>query len=109
MYGATEELFFPDWEWGGAYWEGNSKKFYEKHSPHSYIANWNTPIIISAGEQDFRVPYTQSLEAFTAAQVRGVPSKLIIYPELNHFIGKTQEYIIWYNEVFDFFEEHLKK
>ncbi|MPN18027.1 Dipeptidyl-peptidase 5 [bioreactor metagenome] len=58
---------------------------------------------------DFRVPYTQSLEAFTAAQVKGIPSKLLVYPEMNHFIGKTQEFIVWYYEVFDFFDKHLNK
>jgi dipeptidyl aminopeptidase/acylaminoacyl peptidase len=109
FYGSTEELFFPDWEWGGPYWENKNKEFYANHSPSSYIDKWNTPIIISTGEMDFRVPYTQSLEAFTAAQVKGIPSKLLVYPEMNHFIGKTQEYIIWYNEVFNFFEEHLSK
>jgi dipeptidyl aminopeptidase/acylaminoacyl peptidase len=106
MYGATEELFFPDFDWGGPYWEEPYKDFYAKTSPSNFVANWNTPIIISTGENDFRVPYTQSLEAFTAAQVKGVPSKLLVYPEMNHFIGKSQEYIIWYNEVFDFFDKY---
>jgi dipeptidyl aminopeptidase/acylaminoacyl peptidase len=110
MYGATEELFFPDWEWYGAYWENKqAKTFYEKNSPNMFIDKWDTPIIISTGENDFRVPYTQSLEAFTAAQLKGIPSKLLVYPEMNHFIGKTQEYIIWYNEVFDFFDKWINK
>jgi dipeptidyl aminopeptidase/acylaminoacyl peptidase len=109
MYGATEELFFPDWEWGGAYWENNNKEFYLKHSPHNYINKWDAPIVISTGEKDFRVPYTQSLEAFTAAQLRGLKSKLLVYPESNHFVGKTQEFLIWYDEVFSFFDEVLNK
>jgi len=109
FYGSTEELFFVDWDFGGPYWEDKNKEFYIKHSPHTYVARWDTPIIISIGEKDFRVPYTQGLEAFTAAQILGIPSKLLVYPEMNHFIGKTQEYIIWYNEVFDFFEECLRR
>ena len=109
FYGSTEELFFPDWEWGGPYWEAKNRAFYEKHSPSSYADRWDTPIIISVGQLDYRVPYTQGLEAFTVAQLKGIPSKLLVYPEMNHFIGKTQEYIIWYNEVFDFFEKHLNK
>jgi len=110
FYGATEELFFPDWEWYGPHWESKqAKTYYEKHSPNMHIDKWDTPIIISVGAKDYRVPYTQSLEAFTAAQVKGIPSKLLFYPEMNHFIGKTQEYMIWYNEVFDFFEKHINK
>lgn len=108
MYGATEELFFPDWEWYGPYWETGNKWFYEKNSPHNFIQNWDTPIIISTGEYDFRVPYTQSLEAFTAAQVKGVPSELLVYPEMTHFIFKAQEYVVWYNEVFNFFDKYVK-
>ncbi len=109
MYGSTEELFFPDWEYGGPYWEEKNKEFYQKNSPHNFVNNWDTPIIISTGEKDFRVPYTQSLEAFTAAQVKNIPSKLIIYPNETHFIAKAQEYIIWFNEVFEFFDEHINK
>jgi dipeptidyl aminopeptidase/acylaminoacyl peptidase len=109
FYGSTEELFFPDWEWGGPFWEDKNKAFYEQNSPSNFVDKWDTPIIISTGEMDFRVPYTQSLQAFTAAQVKGIPSKLLVYPEQNHFVGKSQEYIIWFNEVFAFFEEHLNK
>lgn len=109
MYGSTEELWFPDWEYGGPYWEGDNIKFYDKHSPHNYIKNWDTPIIISTGEKDFRVPYTQSLEAFTAAQVKGLPSKLISFPEETHFISRIHEFLLWDKEVFEFLDKHTKK
>jgi len=109
FYGTTEELFFPDWEWGGPYWETKNKDFYIKHCPSTYADKWDTPIIITIGEKDFRVSYTQGLEAFTVAQIKRIPSKLLVFPEMNHFIGKTQEYIVWYNEVFNFFEEHLNR
>ena len=82
-----------------------NKDFYLKNSPHNFADNWDTPIIISTGEYDFRVPYTQSLEAFTVAQVKKIPSELIVYPDETHFIAKSQEYIIWFNEVFDFFDK----
>ncbi|MGE5480464.1 MAG: prolyl oligopeptidase family serine peptidase [Chloroflexota bacterium] len=108
MYGSTEELFFPNWENGGPYWEGNNKAYYDKHSPHRYVANWNTPILISTGERDYRVPYTQSLEAFTAAQVKGIPSELIVFPEENHFISHAQEFIVWHNEVFNFLNKYCR-
>lgn len=108
-YGSTEELFFPNWEFGGPYWEEKNKPFYEKNSPHKFANNWDTPIMISTGEKDFRVPYTQSLEAFTLAQVKGIPSKLVIFPEQNHWILKPQEQILWYNELFEFLGKYCKK
>lgn len=108
MYGSTEELWFPDWEYGGPYWIEKNRPFYEKNSPHKYVANWNTPIIISVGERDFRVPYTQGLEAFTVAQVNKIPSKLIVFPEETHFIAKLQEFLIWDKEVFDFLDKYCK-
>lgn len=107
-YGSTDELWFPDWEFGGPYWELKNKPIYEKHSPHKYANNWDTPILISTGEKDFRVPYTQSLEAFTLAQVKNIPSKIIVFPEQNHWILKPQEQILWYYEVFDFLEKYCK-
>lgn len=108
MYGSTEELWFPDWEYGGPYWIEKNRPFYEKNSPHKFVANWNTPIIISVGERDFRVPYTQGLEAFTAAQVQKIPSKLIVFPEETHFISKIHEFLIWDREVFDFLDKYCK-
>jgi dipeptidyl aminopeptidase/acylaminoacyl peptidase len=109
MYGSTEELWFPNWENGGPYWDSKNKAFYEKHSAHKYAQNWDTPILISTGEYDFRVPYTQSLEAFTVAQVKGIPSKLLVFPDETHFIAKPQEFIIWSSEFFGFLDKYTKK
>jgi dipeptidyl aminopeptidase/acylaminoacyl peptidase len=103
-YGSTEELWFPNWDNGGPYWKRAHQKYYREHSPHSYVDNWDTPILIITGEYDFRVPYTQSLEAFTAAQVKGVPSRLIVYPEENHWVIKPQEKLFWYSEFFRFLD-----
>ncbi|MCX7879832.1 MAG: S9 family peptidase [Ignavibacteria bacterium] len=108
-YGSTEELWFPNWEFGGPFWEPKAKAIYEKHSPHKYVQNWDTPIMISAGEKDFRVPYTQSLEAFTAAKLKGLPAKLMIFPQQGHWILKPQEQILWYYEVFEFLDKYCKK
>jgi len=108
MYGSTEELWFPDWEYGGPYWEKNNYENYEKNSPHKYVQNWDTPIFISTGEFDFRVPYTQSLEAFTAAKVKGLDAKLMIFPEETHFISHPQEFIIWDSELFEFLDKYCK-
>ncbi|MCL5992193.1 MAG: S9 family peptidase [Bacteroidetes bacterium] len=108
MYGSTEELWFPDWEYGGPYWDKNNREFYEKNSPHKFAQNWDTPILITAGEKDFRVPYTQSLEAFTVAQVKGIPSKLLIFPEENHWVESLQDAILWQKEFFSFLDTYCK-
>ncbi|MBN1447544.1 MAG: S9 family peptidase [Bacteroidetes bacterium] len=108
MYGATEELWFTNWENGGPYWDAEARRNYDTHSPHRYAQNWDTPILIITGEHDFRVPYTQSLEAFTVAQVKGIPSKLIVYPKENHWVLHPQEQLIWFEEFFDFIGKHRK-
>lgn len=109
MYGATEELWFTNWENGGPYWDAKARANYDRHSPHRFAQNWDTPMLIITGEKDFRVPYTQSLEAFTVAQVKGIPSKLIVYPEENHWVLHPQEQLIWFEEFFDFIGTHRKK
>jgi dipeptidyl aminopeptidase/acylaminoacyl peptidase len=109
MYGSTEELWFPNWEYGGPYWKKENKEQYDKFSPHQYAQNWDTPIFISTGGNDFRVPYTQSLEAFTVAQVKNIPSKLVFLPEETHFISHPQEFIVWSNEFFGFLDKYCKK
>ncbi|MDX9759223.1 MAG: S9 family peptidase [Bacteroidota bacterium] len=108
MYGATEELWFTNWENGGPYWDPKARANYDRHSPHRFAQHWDTPILIITGEKDFRVPYTQSLEAFTVAQVKGIPSKLIVYPEENHWVLHPQEQLIWFEEFFDFIGKHRK-
>ncbi len=108
MYGATEELWFPNWEYGGPYWEAKNKEFYEKNSPHNYVKKWDTPILIITGERDFRVPYTQSLEAFTAAQAQGIPSKLLVFPDETHFVSTPQNFIVWDSEFFKFLDKYCK-
>ena len=108
MYGSTEELWFPDWEYGGPYWEPQNKEYYSVHSPHRFAQNWDTPIFISTGEKDFRVPFTQSLEAFTVAQSKGIDSKLVVFPNENHFITHPHEFIIWDTEFFNFLDKYCK-
>jgi dipeptidyl aminopeptidase/acylaminoacyl peptidase len=108
MYGSTEELFFPDWEWGGPYWDEENEEIYEEQSPHKYVKNWHAPILIIAGMKDFRVPYTQSLEAYTAAQSMGLESELLIFPDENHWVLSLQDAYVWQNEFFDFLAKHLK-
>lgn len=108
-YGATDELFFPNWEFGGPYWEAKHRPQFEKFSPHNFVDKWDTPIFISTGMKDFRVAYTQSLEAFTAARAQGIPAELVVFPEENHFIGKPQEFIMWNDKLFKFLDKNCKK
>ena len=107
-YGSTEELWFPNRDNGGPYWEVDHTQFYMEHSPHRHVQNWDTPILIITGVLDYRVPYTQSLEAFTAAQLKGVPSRLLVYPNENHWVLHPQEKVLWYREFFRFLQLYCK-
>ena len=107
MYTATEETFFVNHDIGGPYWE-TPKPLSYKYSPHLYVDKWDTPIMIITGENDFRIPYTQSLEAFDAAQLRGIPSKLLVFPDESHFVTKPQDAILWQREFFGWLDKYLK-
>ena len=104
-YGATEELWFPDFDCGGPYWINNPSN---KFSPHLKVDKWDTPILIITGANDFRIPYTQSLEAFTAAKMRGIPSRLLFFEDEYHWVTKPQNAVIWQNEFFKWLDTYLK-
>ena len=106
-YGTTEELFFADWELGGPYWEPKNSDFYENHSPHKKVNNWDTPILIIQGGRDFRVPESQSFEAYQAAKLKGLNSKLLYFPDENHWILQPQNAILWQREFFKWLTETL--
>lgn len=108
MYGSTEELFFPNWEYGGPYWEDEYEDQYEDFSPHNYVEKWDTPMLVITGVQDFRVPYTQSLEAFTVLQTKGIKSKLLVFPDENHWVLSLQNALVWQKEFFEWLETTLK-
>jgi dipeptidyl aminopeptidase/acylaminoacyl peptidase len=101
MYGATEELWFVNWDLGGPYWQSDEvANAYHEFSPHRYVKNWKTPLLVITGEKDFRVPYDQSLQAFTAAQVQGVPSRLLEFPDEGHWVLQPQNGVLWQREFF---------
>jgi len=104
-YGSTEELWFPDKDIEGPYWD--LPKSYQ-FSPHLMAGNWDTPILIITGALDFRIPYTQSLEAFTAAQLHNVPSRLLFFEDEGHWILKPHNSIIWQREFFEWLETYLQ-
>jgi dipeptidyl aminopeptidase/acylaminoacyl peptidase len=107
MYGTTEEVFFPHNEFNGAYWDKGTEKSYNDFNPINYVDKWNAPILIIQGGRDYRVPIGQGLEAFQAAQLRGIKSKLLYFPEENHWILSRHNGIIWQREFYKWLEETL--
>jgi dipeptidyl aminopeptidase/acylaminoacyl peptidase len=107
MFGATEELWFPLWEMGGTPWD--KPEDYARMSPDSFVKDFNTPTLVVAGELDFRVPYTQSLELFTALQLQKIPSKLLVYPDEGHWVLKPQNSLLWYKTVLEWADSWVKK
>lgn len=108
MYGSTEEMFFVNFDLGGAYWEEPQPVSYDLHSPHLYVQNWDTPILIIHGERDYRVPLSQSMQAFTAAKALGVESRLLLFPEENHWILTPQNSLLWHREFYGWLDRYLK-
>ncbi|MEM8668708.1 MAG: S9 family peptidase [Planctomycetota bacterium] len=109
MYGSTEELFFVNWDLGGPYWKSDEvASEYKQFSPHNFVRNWKTPLLVIHGEKDFRVPVTQGMEAFTAAQVQGVPSRFLYFPEEGHWVLSPQNGVVWGRVFFDWLDRSCK-
>ncbi|WP_112113206.1 S9 family peptidase [Flavobacterium aciduliphilum] len=110
MFGTTEEVFFNYWDFGGAYWEKDNavaQKAYTKFNPITLVEKWNTPILIIQGGIDFRVPIGQGQEAFQAAQLRGIKSRFLYFPEENHWVLKPQNGMVWQREFYKWLKETL--
>jgi dipeptidyl aminopeptidase/acylaminoacyl peptidase len=103
----TEELWFTEWENGGTPWD--PKADYETWNPVRFVQNWKTPMLVLHGEKDFRVPYTQGLGVFTALQRKGIDSRLVMWPDENHWILKPQNSLQWHREVLAWLEKYLQK
>ena len=103
FYGATEELWFPEWDLKGEPW---SSELYEKWSPSNFVKGFRTPTLVITGERDYRVPYTQSLQFFTALQKLGVPSRLIVYADAGHWPG-WYEMALYYTAHLEWFHTYL--
>lgn len=110
FYNATEETFFPNHDFGGPYWDRSNPVAQRSYanSPHLLVKKWNTPILIIVGERDFRIPYTEGLQAFNAAQLLGIPARLCVYPDETHFVSKPQNAMIWQYEFFGWLDRWLK-
>lgn len=109
MYMMTEEMWFPTWDNGGAPWDENpvAKRHYS-NSPHKLVKNWDTPILITHGEIDYRVPVEQGMAAFNAAQMLGVPSEMLLFPDENHWITKPQNSVLWNRTFFAWLDKYCK-
>ena len=107
-YGTTEELFFANWDIGGPYWEEENKELYKKNSPHKLVKYWNTPMLVIHGGMDFRVPESEGMQAFQAAQLLGLKSRYLYFPSEGHWVQKPQNGMLWQREFFKWLEEDLK-
>ncbi|WP_299522986.1 S9 family peptidase, partial [uncultured Lutibacter sp.] len=110
MYGTTEELFFVNFDLGGAYWDKNNavaQKSHTEFNPAEKVNQWDTPILIIQGGIDYRVPIGQGLAAFQAAQVQGIKSKLLFFPQENHWVLDNQNSLVWQREFYKWLKETL--
>ena len=110
MYGTTEEMFFVNYDWGGPYWDKKNiaaQKSYKDFNPINYVDKWNTPIMVIQGGKDYRVPIEQGLQAFQAAQLRNIKSKLLYLPDENHWVLSAQNALIWQREFYKWLEETM--
>lgn len=106
FYYATEEQWFPRWDFGGTY--GEARAVYDRWNPSDHVANWRTPMLVVLGERDYRVPYTQGLGAFTALQERGIPAQLLVFPDENHWVLGAKNSLQWHNTVFAWLDRWLR-
>jgi len=107
-YYSTEELWFPEWEYGGPPWEREAREVYEKWSPERFVANWKTPMLVIHGGKDYRLVETEGMSAFTALQRRGIPSKFLHFPDENHWVLKPQNGLLWHQTVLGWLDQWTK-
>lgn len=108
FYGTTEEVWFPQNDFEGSYWQKVKPRMYENDSPNRYIQNWDTPILVIHNELDFRVPFSEGMQAFQAAQLQGVPSRFLSFPDEGHWMSKPQNSLVWQKEFFGWLDKYLK-
>ncbi len=107
-YATTEEMFFANWDVKGAPWDKPLPVSYQKHSPHTYVGNWDTPILVIHGQRDYRVPLAEGMQAFNAAQLRGIPSRFLYFPDEGHWVLSPQNGVLWHRIFFDWLDKYLK-
>jgi len=108
MFGQTEEIFFSQWDMKGQPWDRPKPTSYNWFSPHRYVHQWNAPILIIHNEKDYRVPLAQGLEAYTAAQLRGIKTRMLYFPDENHWVIKPQNSVLWQKVFWGWLDETLR-
>ncbi|MEI7473103.1 MAG: alpha/beta fold hydrolase [Chitinophagaceae bacterium] len=111
MYGTTDEMWFENWDKGGPYWDKKNlaaQKSFTQFNPSDLVSKWNTPILIYQGGKDYRVPIEQGQQAFQAAQLKGIKSKLIFLPDQNHWVLTAQDALVWQHEFYKWLKETLQ-
>jgi len=108
FYASTEELWFANNDLGGPFWKTPKPKGYTKDSPHLYVQNWDTPILVIHNELDFRIPVTEGMQAFQAAQLQDIPSRFLYFPDEGHWVTKAQNSILWQRTFFGWLDQYLK-
>ncbi len=107
MYGTTEELWFNNWEMGGSYWTNPPSVDYQKFNPKNYVDKWNTPILVIHGQQDFRVPVEQGMEAYQAARLKGIKARFVYFEDEGHWVLRPQDGMLWQHEFYRWLKETL--
>jgi dipeptidyl aminopeptidase/acylaminoacyl peptidase len=107
-YGTTEELFFANHDLGGPYWQPLVPETYRLDSPHLYVDNWDTPILVIHGELDFRVPVSEGMQAFQAARIKGLESRFLYFPDEGHWVLQPQNGLLWHRVFFEWLDRYLK-
>jgi dipeptidyl aminopeptidase/acylaminoacyl peptidase len=107
-YGTTEEMFFANHDLEAPYWSPNAGETWKLDSPHKYVQNWDTPMLVIHGGLDFRVPESEGMQAFQAAQLQGIPSKFLYFPDEGHWVQQPQNSLLWQREFFGWLDRWLK-
>jgi dipeptidyl aminopeptidase/acylaminoacyl peptidase len=110
QYVTTEEMWFENFDIGGPFWDKSNAKAQKSYtfSPHLSIGNWDTPILVITGGNDFRIPYTQGMAAFNAAILKGVPAEFLFFPDESHWVLKPQNGVLWQRVFFGWLDKWLK-
>lgn len=111
QYLETEEMWFVNWDIGGPYWDKSNalaQKSYAVANPANYLQNWDTPIMCTTGDNDFRISYTQTMQAFNAAKLMGLPARMVLFPDEDHWVQKPQNSVLWQREFFNWMDRWLK-
>ena len=110
QYLETEEMWFANWDLGGPFWDKNNKIAQRTYasSPHKFVQNWDAPILVIHGGLDFRISYTQGMQAFDAAIIKGIPAEFLYFPNENHWVLKPQNGILWQRTFYNWLDRWLK-